>query len=67
MELERPTDCVPALATLAARYSWLWLLLLKDRHSELTLDSFSDLLFSLDKFPKPNRRLREELELIEPL
>ncbi len=41
-------------------------LLLSVRQTELTLDSCSDLLFSLDSVPKPNfLRSEEVLEVIE--
>jgi hypothetical protein len=59
-------DWRPALETLEGWLSGPWLFLLKERHREPTFDSFSDLLFSLVKVPKPKRFLKEVLELIEP-
>ena len=43
-----------------------WLFLLRERQSEPTLDSFSDLLFSRSKVPNPKRLLNDVLELSEP-
>lgn len=66
IELERPRCPGPAFPMLGDWRSVPWLFLLNDRQSEPTLDSFSDLLFSRVKVPKPKRLRSDVLELSEP-
>lgn len=66
MELERVRDGCPDLEILRGWLSIPWLFLLSERQSEPTLDSFSDLLFSLVRLLNPNRLLKDVFELIEP-
>jgi hypothetical protein len=66
VELERARYAGPALDILDGWLSIPWLFLLSERQSEPTLDSFSDLLFSLVRVPNPKRFLKDVFELIEP-
>lgn len=66
VELERAREAGPAFERLGGWLSTPWLFLLNDRHSDPTLDSLSDLLFSRVRVPKPKRFLKDVLELIEP-
>lgn len=67
VDLERTRDNFERLAG-CGRLSPALLVLLRVRHTEATLESVSNLLFSRLRVPKPNFRRREEaLELQEPV
>lgn len=67
VDLDRTRDIFERLAG-CGRFSPALVALLNVRHTEATLDSDSDLLFSRLKVPKPNFLRREEaLELQEPM